>query len=160
MCSMLFSCVFQFQREHARSNFTDVFHPLRIKHPLPQLSSNVRCYPLCDCEEPSVEICSKIHLWWTAIFEPYYRIVLGKRPPPNFDNFVVFHGSPCNCYHAKFSHSESKGPMSSHSCNCSDALRAPWHQASKVRTHLSLASFTAFLPCSMNWKRRLNAVET
>ena len=27
------------------------------------------------------------------------------------------------------------GPLSSHSCDCSDALWAPWHQASKVCTH-------------------------
>ena len=30
------------------------------------------------------------------------------------------------------------GPLSSHSCNCSDALWAPRHQASKVRTHRDL----------------------
>ena len=40
------------------------------------------------------------------------------------------------------------GPLSSHSCNCSGALWTPRHQASKVRTHPSVASFTAFFPCS------------
>ena len=55
------------------------------------------------------------------------------------------------------------GPLSSHSCDCSDALWAPWHQASKVCTHPSVASFTVFFPCSMKFpycKWRPKAAET
>ena len=55
------------------------------------------------------------------------------------------------------------GLLSSHSCDCSDALWTPRHQASKVRTHLSVASFAAFFPCSMKFaycKWQLNAAET
>ena len=54
-------------------------------------------------------------------------------------------------------------PLSSHSCDCSDALWAPWHQASKVCTHPSMASFAAFFPCSMKFmycKWWLNVAET
>ena len=36
--------------------------------------------------------------------------------------------------HAKFLRSESEGR--SHSCDCSDALWVPWHQASKICTHI------------------------
>ena len=49
------------------------------------------------------------------------------------------------------------GPLSSHNCNC--AL----HQASKVCTHPSVASFAAFFSCNkkfVNCKRRLNPAKT
>ena len=49
------------------------------------------------------------------------------------------------------------GPLSSHNCNC--AL----HQASKVCTHPSVASFAAFFSCNKkfaNCKRRLNTAKT
>ena len=55
------------------------------------------------------------------------------------------------------------GPLSSHSCDCSDALWAPWHQASKVCTHPSMVSFAVFFPCSMKFmycKWWLNVAET
>ena len=62
--------------------------------------------------------------------------------------FEVLH---VTAHHAKFLCSESEGtvgPLSSHSCDCSDVLWAPQYQASKVCTHLSVASFAAFLPGS------------
>ena len=75
--------------------------------------------------------------------------------------FEVLH---VTAHHAKFLCSESEGsPLSSHSCDCSDALWTPQHQASKIPTHLSMASFAVFFPCSKKFaycKRRLNAAET
>ena len=41
------------------------------------------------------------------------------------------------------------GPLSSRSCDCSDALWAPRPQVSKVHTHPSMASFAAFFSCSI-----------
>ena len=38
------------------------------------------------------------------------------------------------------------GPLSSHSCNCSDALWTIRHQVPKVHTHPSVASFATFFP--------------
>ena len=54
-------------------------------------------------------------------------------------------------------------PLSSHAHVAVIALWMPRHQASKVRTHPSMASFAAFFPCSTKFaycKWRLNAVET
>ena len=88
----------------------------------------------------------------------------GQHPPPNFDSFVVLRGLLCNHHHTKFCVVNPKvGLLSSHSCDCSDALWAPRHQASKVCTHPSVVSFTAFLPCNTKFahcKRRPNAAET
>ena len=57
----------------------------------------------------------------------YYRIVPSRRPPPNFDSFVVFHGSPCNRTTMLNSRvvNLKVGPLSSPSCDCSDAPWAP-----------------------------------
>ena len=70
-------------------------------------------------------------------------------------------------HHVKFPRSKSEGRstglLSSHSCNCSDALWTTRHQASKVRTHPSVALFAAFFPCSTKFaycKQRLNTAET
>ena len=55
------------------------------------------------------------------------------------------------------------GLLSSHSCYCCDALWAPRHQASKVCTQSSVASFAVFFPCrtiSAYCKWRLNGAET
>ena len=55
------------------------------------------------------------------------------------------------------------GPLSSHSCDCSDANWTPQHQASKVRTHLSVALFAVFFPCSTKFtycKQQPNDAET
>ena len=38
------------------------------------------------------------------------------------------------------------GPLSSHSCNCSDAFWTTRHQVPKVRTHPSVATFATFFP--------------
>ena len=38
------------------------------------------------------------------------------------------------------------GPLSSHSCNCSDAFWTTRHQVPKVHTHPSVASFATFFP--------------
>ena len=51
----------------------------------------------------------------------------------------------------RFHRMQSLLPRSSHSCDCSDALWVTGHQASKVRTHPSVASFAAFFPCSMKF---------
>ena len=97
----------------------------------------------------------------------WYRSVLskrpypGKRPPPILTVFGVLR---VTAYHVKFCVVTPKvGPLSSHSCYCSDALWAPRHQTSKVRTYPSVFSFAAFLPCSTRFaysKRWPNAAET
>ena len=76
-------------------------------------------------------------VYLATLFEMYYEYTkkwiyrISKRPPPQFDSFVV-----------------------------SDALWTLQHQASKVRTRRSVAAFfpcsTKFAYC----KRRLNAAET
>ena len=86
-----------------------------------------------------------------------YRIVPSKhpypckRPPPNFDVLWFFEVLHVTTHHAKFL------------CIESAELWMPRHQASKVRTHPSMASFAAFFPCSTKFaycKWRLNAAET
>ena len=92
-----------------------------------------------------------------------YRIVPSKRPylskcpPPVLCFFEVLR---VTAHHAKFLCIESVGR--SGELTAAIALWMP-HQASKVRTHPSVASFTAFFLCSTNFaycKQRLNAAET
>ena len=52
------------------------------------------------------------------------------------------------------------GPLSSHSCDCSDALWAPQDQASKVRTYLSVCSTLPLQHKICVSKRPPNAAET
>ena len=47
------------------------------------------------------------------------------------------------------------GPLSSHSCNCSDAFWTTRHQVPKVRTHPSVASFATFFPINLATRLRV-----
>ena len=81
--------------------------------------------------------------------------------PPILTVLWFFRVLRVTAHHAKLN--PKVGLLSSHSCSCSDALWATRHQASKVRTHPSMASFAALFPCSTKFaycKWRLNAAET
>ena len=81
---------------------------------------------------------------------------------PQFWQFCGFQGPPCS----RHIENSKVGPLSSHSCDYSDALWAPQHHAGIKDLHTpvrGLKLFTAFFPCSMKFvhcKWRLNAAET
>ena len=85
-------------------------------------------------------------------------------PPPAPPILIVlwfFEVLSVTAHHAKFLCSESEGRSAE--LTAAIVLRMPRHQASKVRTHLSVALFAAFFPCSTKFaycKQRLNAAET
>ena len=105
-----------------------------------------------------------IEIYMCSVFSSGYKHVPycpEQAPPPNFERFMVLRVTPTLLNSRVVN--PKVGPLSSHSCDCSGGLWAPRHQASKFRTHPSVASFAVFFPCSTKFaycKRRLNAAAT